>query len=116
METELNEPIAEAPAPRKRKRVPRLNRRRYKEATAALKEIIGDKKQPAQRRLVAIQTLLGIYDRHDRSEKSKMYQKDEDESNVSNTQSIPSVLDTQPIDPEQEAFRQAQEYLDRVIG
>jgi hypothetical protein len=51
--------------------VRRLNRRRYRESVAALKEIIGDKKTPALRKLRAIDTLLGIYDRHDRTEASK---------------------------------------------
>lgn len=49
----------------------RLNRRRYREAVTALKEIIGNPKTPAQRRLRAIETLLGIYDRHDRTEARK---------------------------------------------
>lgn len=49
----------------------RLNRRRYREAVAALKEIISSPKTPAQRRLRAVETLLGIYDRHDRTEAAK---------------------------------------------
>jgi hypothetical protein len=48
--------------------VRRLNRRRYKESVAALKQIIGDSKTPALRKLRAIDTLLSIYDRHDRTE------------------------------------------------
>lgn len=51
--------------------VRRLNRRRYRESVAALKEIIGDKKTPALRKLRAIDTLLSIYDRHDRTEARK---------------------------------------------
>ena len=49
----------------------RLNRRRYREAVSALKEIIANQKTPAQRRLRAVETLLSIYDRHDRSEERK---------------------------------------------
>jgi hypothetical protein len=49
----------------------RLNRRRFKEAVSALKEIISNPKTPAQRRLRAVETLLSIYDRHDRTEAAK---------------------------------------------
>lgn len=49
----------------------RLNRRRYRESVNVLKEIIADKKAPALRKLRAIDTLLGIYDRHDRTEQQK---------------------------------------------
>ncbi|MBS1799552.1 MAG: hypothetical protein JSS95_06965 [Acidobacteria bacterium] len=49
----------------------RLNRRRYREIVSALKEIISDKKTPQQRRLRATETLLGVYDRHDRQEERK---------------------------------------------
>jgi hypothetical protein len=80
-------------------RVARLNRRRYKEATAALKELIADKKQPPQRRLVAIQTLLGIYDRHDRTERQKSYRKDDGETSVNDTQTD-SVNNTPPTTEE----------------
>jgi hypothetical protein len=53
------------------KGIRRLNRRRYRESVAALKEIIADKKTPPARRLHAIETLLGIFDRHDRTELQK---------------------------------------------
>lgn len=46
----------------------RLNRRRYRESVAALKDIIRDPKTPPLRKLRAIDTLLSIYDRHDRLE------------------------------------------------
>ncbi len=49
----------------------RLNRRRYRESVNALKEIIADKKTPPLRKLRAIDTLLSIYDRHDRTETEK---------------------------------------------
>lgn len=49
----------------------RLNRRRYREAVACLKELIGDKKQSAQRRLRSVEMLLEIYGRHDRLEQRK---------------------------------------------
>jgi hypothetical protein len=49
----------------------RLNRRRYREVIAMLKEIISDKKAPAARRLRAGETLLEVYARHDRTEAQK---------------------------------------------
>lgn len=55
--------------------VRRLNRRRYRESVVALKEIIGDKKTPPQRKIRAIEMLLSIYDRHDRNEERKAAQK-----------------------------------------
>jgi hypothetical protein len=51
--------------------VRRLNRRRYRESVNALKEIISDKRTPPLRKLRAIDTLLSIYDRHDRNEAAK---------------------------------------------
>jgi hypothetical protein len=49
----------------------RLNRRRYREIVAALKEVIADKKAPQQRRLRAVETLMEVYARHDRTEAAK---------------------------------------------
>jgi hypothetical protein len=49
----------------------RLNRRRYREIVATLKEVIADKKAPQQRRLRAVETLMEVYARHDRNEAVK---------------------------------------------
>jgi len=46
---------------------PRLNRKRYRECVIALKAIVSDAKAPQQRRLRAVELLLGIYDKSDRS-------------------------------------------------
>lgn len=49
----------------------RLNRRRYREVVGMLKEVIADPKATRKERLRAGETLLAIYERHDRSEDSK---------------------------------------------
>jgi hypothetical protein len=49
----------------------RLNRRRYREIVTTLKEVIADKKAPQQRRLRAVETLMEVYARHDRTEATK---------------------------------------------
>jgi hypothetical protein len=49
----------------------RLNRRRYREVVATLKELIADKKAPAARRLRAVETLMEVYRRHDATEAAK---------------------------------------------
>lgn len=49
----------------------RLNRRRYREIVAALKEVIADPKATRMQRLRAVDTLIGVYDRHDRTEAQK---------------------------------------------
>ena len=59
---------------RQRRKVTRLNRRRYRECVSALKSIISDPKQSTERRLRSIEVLLSIFDRHDRSEAQKVYQ------------------------------------------
>jgi len=53
----------------------RLNRRRYRDIVALLKELIADKKAPQQRRLKAAETLMEVYARHDRNEERKAAQK-----------------------------------------
>lgn len=53
----------------------RLNRRRYREIVATLKEVISDPKATRMQRLRATETLLGVYDRHDRHEERKAAQR-----------------------------------------
>lgn len=53
---------------------PRLNRKRYAEATKALKQIIADKSQRPDRRVKCIELLLEIYQRHDTSVRQKVIQ------------------------------------------
>jgi len=77
----------------------RLNRRRYRESVNALKEIIADPKTTQARKLQAINTLLGIYDRHDRSEAQRVARKQAAESAQGNGQPQES-LDTPESDLE----------------
>ena len=49
------------------KRHARLNQRRYAEVVALLKSVIVNENTKLEQRLRATETLLGIYDRHDRS-------------------------------------------------
>jgi hypothetical protein len=80
------------------KGVRRLNRRRYRESVTALKEIIADRDAPAARRLHAIDTLLGIYDRHDRTEarKESRTQAAEGAQSVPDAPQVPEAQETQP--------------------
>jgi hypothetical protein len=48
-------------------RTARLNRRRYSEIVRLLKEVINNEKAGLARRMKAAETLLGVYDRHDRA-------------------------------------------------
>lgn len=52
---------------RRKPGVPRLNRRRYRESVAALKQIISCPQTTQARKLQSINILLGIFDRSDRS-------------------------------------------------
>ncbi len=77
------------------KGVRRINRRRYRESVTALKEIIADKDAPAARRLHAIDTLLGIYDRHDRTEARKESRAEAAQS-LPDAPQVPEAQETQP--------------------
>lgn len=88
----------------------RLNRRRYREAVAALKEIIADKKTPPQRKLRAVETLLGIYDRHDRSENEKARRRAAEATREPGQAETPAPA---PLTRE-DALREAQQFLARV--
>lgn len=90
----------------------RLNRRRYREAVAALKEIIADKKTPPQRKLRAVETLLGIYDRHDRSETEKARRRAVEAAREPGQAETPAPA---PVSREA-ALREAQEFLARMNG
>ncbi len=46
----------------------RLNRRRYREVVATLKELVSDPKATRSQRLRAVETLLSVFDRADKSE------------------------------------------------
>jgi hypothetical protein len=85
----------------------RLNRRRYREIVAALKELIADQKAPQQRRLHAIETLMEVYARHDRTEADKARRKTA-ESQVAVTDA-PTVL-AQPLSRE-DALEAAKKFL-----
>jgi ribosomal protein S20 len=52
-------------------RTARLNRRRYSEIVRLLKEVISNEKAGLARRVKAAETLLGVYDRHDRAVERK---------------------------------------------
>lgn len=78
----------------------RLNRRRYREIVSALKEIISDKKTPQQRRLRATETLLGVYDRHDRQEERKAA-----ERRAAETSNVPTPIQT--VEETQETAEEA---------
>jgi hypothetical protein len=54
-------------AKKKTVRGARLNRRRYLEITRLLKEVIGNEKVGVERRMRAVEMLLGVYDRHDKA-------------------------------------------------
>lgn len=91
----------------------RLNRRRYRECVNALKEVVGNPKTPPQRKLRAIETLLGIYDRHDRTEQQK------EQRRRSTQQSIHEAAEEQ--EPQQpvpqtieDAEAEARRFLQRV--
>ena len=88
--------------------VRRLNRRRYKESVTALKEIIADKKTPPARRLHAIETLLGIFDRHDRTEAQKEARRRAAEAPQSAAQPAGSL---QAADAQEES---TEEFLERL--
>jgi len=53
----------------------RLNRKRYREIVSLLKSVIADPKATRRERLRAADTLLGVYDRHDRTEADKARRK-----------------------------------------
>jgi Mn-containing catalase len=92
----------------------RLNRRRYREAVAALKELISNPKTPPQRKLRAIETLLGIYDRHDRTEAARESRKRSAEGPSSPATGEPQGQQPPaPLSPE-DALEQARKYLQRT--
>ena len=51
----------------KRPNTPRIGRRRYAEAIRLLKGVIANETQPIERRLRAVDKLLDVYDRNDRT-------------------------------------------------
>jgi hypothetical protein len=77
----------------------RLNRRRYREIVTALKELIADKKTPPARRLHAVETLLEVYARHDRSEAQKELRRRAANAPVSDSQ--PEGVSQAPEPPEE---------------
>ena len=88
----------------------RLNRRRYREIVATLKEVIADKKAPQQRRLRAVETLMEVYARHDRSEVEKARRR-----SVATAQDSvqPTAPEPAPVSRE-DAVRDAQAFLARI--
>lgn len=80
----------------------RLNRRRYREIVATLKEVIADRKAPQQRRLRAIEMLLAVYGKHDKQEERRLSRKQ------------PTEPETQ--EPSAEITETAEEAADRLIA
>jgi hypothetical protein len=91
--------------------VPRLNRRRYREIVAALKELISNKKAPPQRRLHAIETLMEVYARHDRT--IAQYEARRRAAEASQNDSQPSEVPEAPLSPE-DALKEAHSFLARI--
>lgn len=93
----------------------RLNRRRYRECVNALKQIISSPRTPPQRKLRAVETLLGIYDRHDQSELRRLRRQTaeaQQSGTISDTEQPEPVIPGSGIatDPEESA----REFLDRL--
>ena len=89
----------------------RLNRRRYREIVATLKEVIEDKKAPQQRRLRAVETLMEVYARHDRTEAAREARKRSTEG----AQEPEQPGEPEPVSHEA-ALREAQAFLARIGG
>lgn len=53
----------------------RLSRKRYTEITRYLKAVIADKTKPDRLRMAAVESLLEVYARHDRSEAERVRRK-----------------------------------------
>lgn len=83
----------------------RLNRRRYREIVATLKEVIADKKAPQQRRLRATETLLSVYERHDRNEERKAAQR-----RAADTTDVPTSTNA-PVEIQETAEAAADRFL-----
>jgi hypothetical protein len=88
----------------------RLNRRRYREVVATLKEIISDKKAPQQRRLRAVEMLLEVYSKHDRMEERRAAQK-----RASDAPETPGQPDAS-TDAEETGDESVDAFLARVTG
>lgn len=56
-------------------RAARLNRRRYLEIVKLLKEVIANEKAGLARRMKAADTLIAVYERHDRAQERKQAQR-----------------------------------------
>jgi hypothetical protein len=88
----------------------RLNRRRYREIVATLKEVIADKKAPQQRRLRAVETLMEVYARHDRNEAVKEARRKALDTPHGNGQP------TAPPEPQDGQEETAEQFLARIRG
>jgi len=86
----------------------RLNRRRYREIVATLKEVISDPKATRMQRLRATETLLGVYDRHDRQEERKAVQR-----RATAPQETPTPADT-PEETQETAEKAAARFLESM--
>jgi hypothetical protein len=89
----------------------RLNRRRYREVVAMLKEVVSNPKATTKQRLQAGQTLLEVYARHDRTEAVKQVRR-----RAAEATSDPGALEqpetvTQPTETAEEA---AQRFLETI--
>jgi len=91
----------------------RLNRRRFKEVVACLKQVIADEKAPQQRRLHAVELLLSVFDRHDKNEQRKDAQR-----RTTDAPDTPGQAQASPDTPDgQEEPRETVEaFLARVAG
>ena len=88
----------------------RLNRRRYREVVSMLKEVIADPKATRKERLRAGETLLAIYERHDRTEETKARRRVAEA--VTGDAAQPST--PEPVAAEQSAEEAARAFLDRL--
>ncbi|WP_047495874.1 hypothetical protein [Terriglobus sp. TAA 43] len=70
----------------------RLNRRRYREVVSCLKQIIADEKAPQQRRLRAVELLLGVFERHDKNELRKGSLRRSEDKRDEDDQASPDTL------------------------
>jgi hypothetical protein len=88
----------------------RLNRRRYREVVATLKELIADKKAPAARRLRAVETLMEVYRRHDATEAAKEAKRRAETGSTPLTSTAPDS--TAPVDTGLSAEEEARQFLE----
>ena len=99
----------------------RLSRKRYTEISRYLKAVIGDPNKPDRLRMTAVESLLEVYARHDRSEVQREQRRRATEGTQAGTQAppqpedVPRLLYCPPAPPAQEAYQESLNAVDAFL-